>query len=49
MDPPVSETKTEPAALSKLAQPQLVDGESAGEITGTIVIYYPRRVEWSRW
>ena len=28
--PPVSETKTEPAVLSKLARPWLVDGEVAG-------------------
>ena len=30
-------------------RPDLVAGEFPGEITGTIVIYYPRRVEWSRW
>ena len=29
--PPVNETKTEPSALSKLAWPWLVDGESAGD------------------
>jgi len=29
--------------------PELVAGEFSGEITGTIVIYYSRRVEWSRW
>jgi len=30
-------------------RPELIAGEFPGEITGTIVIYYLRRVEWSRW
>ena len=46
---PVSETKTEPMALSKLARPRLVDGEFSGETTDTIVTYYSRRVGWLRW
>ena len=47
--PPVSETKTEPTVLSKLARPWLVDGEFSGETTDTIVTYYSRCVGWSRW
>ena len=46
---PISETKIEPAALSKLAWPRLIDGEFSGGTTGTIVTYYSRRVGWSRW